>query len=114
MANRPCVPPTRVGAAALALPDLAHAHDPAGGLPIAPLIYLIWTLAIGVNVVLALALLRRLRRGSEDRLIERRNRRFLGLALVGLFLALALTWPANGCIRSRSACVRSGSRRCAR
>lgn len=80
----------------LSLPQLAYAQDSGIGLPAAPLIYLTWTLAIGLSLLLALALLRRLRRGSEDRLFERRNVRLIGLALVGLFLALALTLANQG------------------
>ncbi|MBK1705999.1 hypothetical protein CKO40_15895 [Halochromatium glycolicum] len=61
-----------------------------------PWIYLTWTVAIGLSMLLALALLRRLRRGSEDRLFDRRNFRLIGIALVGLFLALALTLANQG------------------
>jgi polar amino acid transport system substrate-binding protein len=71
-------------------------NGPWASLPAAPLIYLTWTVAIGLSMLLALALLRRLRRGSEDRLFDRRNFRLIGIALVGLFLALALTLANQG------------------
>ncbi|MBK1616933.1 hypothetical protein CKO42_00415 [Lamprobacter modestohalophilus] len=85
-------------ASALAIIPCATALADAGAgvAALAPVAFITWAITIGVSIALTLTLLRRLRRGSEDRLIERRGVMLLALALAGLFLALALALAQQG------------------
>ncbi|MEA3642052.1 MAG: PAS domain S-box protein [Lamprobacter sp.] len=87
-----------LAASALAIiPCAAALADASPGVAaLAPIAFITWAITIGVSIALTLALLRRLRRGSEDHLIERRGVMLLALALVGLFLALALALAQQG------------------